>query len=44
MTHAMLTKSFTIILDAFLFISYFLRNQQLNLLIHKNEFINRTYL
>jgi hypothetical protein len=43
MAHAMLTKSFTLILEALLFISYFLWNQQLNLLLHKNKFINRTY-
>jgi hypothetical protein len=42
MAHAMLTKSFTLILEALLFISL-LRNQQLNLLLHKNKFINKTY-
>jgi hypothetical protein len=42
MTHVLFTKSFTLIFEALLFISYFLKNKQLSFLVHKNKFISRT--
>jgi hypothetical protein len=44
MTHDMLTKSFTLIFKALLFISYFLTNKQLIFLTHKNKETRFSYL
>jgi hypothetical protein len=42
MTHDLLTKSFILIFEALLFISYFLKNKQLILLIHKKYIYKQT--